>query len=705
VSADQGRRELIDDLDALLAAIPPEIVDAIHALPDQTDMIEVVLDLGRRPEARFPNSEVTLLEREIDESDIAWVVEHIGTFGDDNRAGIERTLHRISAIRNRNGKIVGLTCRIGRAVYGTIEIIEDFVETGKSILIMGRPGIGKTTMLREAARVLADDLGKRVVVVDTSNEIAGDGDIPHPAIGKARRMQVRTPSMQHEVMIEAVENHMPQVIVIDEIGTELEAQAARTIAERGVQLIGTAHGNNLDNLMLNPTLSDLIGGIQSVTLGDEEARRRRTQKSVLERKAPPTFDVIIEIQDRDKVMVHSDGAETVDALLRGDPAAAEQRWRDEEGVHRSQARPRPSPREQLGNERFAGLVGGGQGWRTEPGWRGESPYRTGGYRETDRGGLRSGYRPGQSGGWRQSRGRESSPRAEGGGRSGGRSADGGPGGAGGGPAGSTLPGERFAIPPGGTGSEIPFVAGDIADRGPLERGDAPAVEPRARDARELQRQKAWAEQASRAITALKAEEGTAPVNGDALGEDDEDDEAPANGVGSPIDEDGEAIRLDGAGSLPTLRVMPQGISRKRLEQAIRELQLPVIVARDIDEADVVMTLKNEYKQKTPMLREAEERGLPIYVLKSNTIVQMQASLTSVFSLEIDPREAALRETEEAIGIVLSQSEAVELSPQNAYIRRLQHQMAERANLVSRSRGREPYRRVRLYPDVAKSSWR
>ncbi|MFL5769150.1 MAG: AAA family ATPase, partial [Chloroflexota bacterium] len=361
------RRESIDDLDALLSALPPEIVEAVHRLPEKEEVIEVVLDLGRRPEARFPDSEVTLLEREITEADIAHVVEHIGTFGDDNRAGIERTLHRISAIRNRTGKIVGLTCRIGRAVYGTIEIIGDFVETGKSILIMGRPGIGKTTMLREAARVLADDLGKRVVVVDTSNEIAGDGDIPHPAIGKARRMQVRTPSLQHEVMIEAVENHMPQVIVIDEIGTELEATAARTIAERGVQLIGTAHGNTLDNLMLNPTLSDLIGGIQSVTLGDEEARRRRTQKSVLERKAPPTFDVIIEIQDRERVLVHGDVADTVDAMLRGDPIAPELRWRDEEGVHRSQARPRPSPREQIGAERFAGLVGSGQPWRMEPG--------------------------------------------------------------------------------------------------------------------------------------------------------------------------------------------------------------------------------------------------------------------------------------------------------------------------------------------------
>ena len=269
------QRAATDDLGVLLAALPPELVEAIDALPDRESLIEVVMDLGRPPEARYPGSEIVLLEREITEHDIAHVVDHIGAFGDDNRAGIERTLHRISAIRNRTGKIVGLTLRIGRSVFGTIEIIADFVESGKSILIMGRPGIGKTTMLREAARVLADEQRKRVVVVDTSNEIAGDGDIPHPAIGKARRMQVRTPSLQHEVMIEAVENHMPEVIVIDEIGTELEAQAARTIAERGVQLIGTAHGNNLDNLMLNPTLSDLIGGIQSVTLGDDEARRRR----------------------------------------------------------------------------------------------------------------------------------------------------------------------------------------------------------------------------------------------------------------------------------------------------------------------------------------------------------------------------------------------------------------------------------------------
>jgi stage III sporulation protein SpoIIIAA len=678
-----ARRETIDDIDALLASLPPEIVAAIHALPDQESIIEVVLDLGRRPEARFPDSEVTLLEREITEADISHVVEHIGTFGDDNRAGIERTLHRISAIRNRNGKIVGLTCRIGRAVYGTIEIIADFVETGKSILIMGRPGIGKTTMLREAARVLADDLGKRVVVVDTSNEIAGDGDIPHPAIGKARRMQVRTPSMQHEVMIEAVENHMPQVIVIDEIGTELEAQAARTIAERGVQLIGTAHGNNLDNLMLNPTLSDLIGGIQSVTLGDEEARRRRSQKSVLERKAPPTFDVIIEIVDREKVTVHADVAETVDNLLRGDAVAPELRWRDDEGVHRSQSRPKPSPREPLQGDRFSGLVGSGSSWRMEPGWRGDGPYRPGfapggSFAGADRA-SRPGYRPGASGSWRPARSGATPVRGSGPG--------GGPVGLAGGPA---------------TLVDGPFVAGEIADRGPLERGTVPVPEPRAREARELERQKEWRDSASRAIDALRVDEGMAPVNAADLDvEEDDADEAASDGEERA---DG-ALRVPGAEGLPTLRVLPQGISRRRLEQAARELQLPVVVAHDVDQADVVMTIRTEYKQKTPMLREAEERAMPIYVLKNNTILQMQASLTSIFALELDPRDAAMRETEEAIGIVLQRSEPVELSPQNAYIRRLQHQMAERANLVSRSRGREPYRRVRLYPDAAKSAWR
>jgi stage III sporulation protein SpoIIIAA len=311
--------------------MPPQIKILLVQQPDISELLEVVIDLGRPPEARFPKREVVLDVKEADEADIDYIVTRISTFGDDNRAGIERTLHRISAIRNRRGRVIGLTCRVGRAVFGTITIIEDLVQSGKSVLLLGRPGVGKTTMLREVARVLADDANKRVIIVDTSNEIAGDGDIPHPAIGHARRMQVVTPSQQHAVMIEAVENHMPEVIVIDEIGTELEATAARTIAERGVQLVGTAHGNTLENLMMNPTLADLIGGIQSVTLGDEEARRRGTQKSILERKSPPTFDIVVEIQERDRVAIHPDVGEAVDALLRNAPPATEIRSIDENG--------------------------------------------------------------------------------------------------------------------------------------------------------------------------------------------------------------------------------------------------------------------------------------------------------------------------------------------------------------------------------------
>src|SRR4030081_1402972 len=305
------------ELDLLFQALPPHLNRAVKRLDNQGLLLEVVLDLGREPEARFPDHEVILDETAVTSEDLEFVSSRVGSFGDDNRAGIERTLHRISVIRNRAGQIVGVTCRVGRAITGTIDIIKDMVIGGKSILLLGRPGIGKTTMLRECARVLADEKAKRVVIVDTSNEIGGDGDIPHPGIGRSRRMQVRTPSLQHEVMIEAVENHMPQVIVIDEIGTELEAQAARTIAEGGVQLIGTPHANTLDNLMLTPTLSDLIGGIQTVTLGDEEARRRRSQKSVLERKAPPTFDVLVEIQERQQLVVHTPLDEVVDLALRG----------------------------------------------------------------------------------------------------------------------------------------------------------------------------------------------------------------------------------------------------------------------------------------------------------------------------------------------------------------------------------------------------
>ncbi|MBI2846652.1 MAG: AAA family ATPase [Chloroflexi bacterium] len=323
------QKRITDDLDALLEALPPHIAHPLMGREDKRELLEVVMDLGRVPQARFSSGDVNLSSREVTQEDIDYVVSRIGSFGDDHRAGIERTLHRISAFVNRRNKIVGLTCRVGRAVYGTIKIIEDLVQSGKSILLLGRPGVGKTTMLREVARVLADDLKKRVVIVDTSNEIAGDGDIPHPAIGHARRMQVKTPSMQHAVMIEAVENHMPEVIIIDEIGTELEAFAARTIAERGVQLVATAHGNILENLIMNPTLCDLVGGIQSVTLGDEEARRRGTQKSILERKAPPTFDIVVEIQNWEKVAIHPNVAEVVDALLRGHVTPPEVRWLDD----------------------------------------------------------------------------------------------------------------------------------------------------------------------------------------------------------------------------------------------------------------------------------------------------------------------------------------------------------------------------------------
>jgi stage III sporulation protein SpoIIIAA len=564
------RRETTDDLDNLLAALPPEIVSRLTDLSDRSDLLEVVMDLGRRPEARFIHGEEELADREVTEEDIAYVIERIGAFGGDNRAGIERTLHRISAIRNRSGKVVGLTCRIGRAVFGTIDIIRDIVEGGQSVLLLGRPGIGKTTMLREVARVLADDLGKRVVVVDTSNEIAGDGDIPHPGIGDARRMQVRVPAEQHAVMIEAVENHMPEVIVIDEIGTELEAAAARTIAERGVQLVGTAHGNTLDNLMLNPTLSDLIGGIQTVTLGDEEARRRGTQKSVLERKAPPTFDVVVEIVERDRVIVHREVAETIDAILRGHMVPPESRSRDDAGQVRAQ--------------------------------------------------IMYDYRIHEA------------------------------------PAGSA----SFATPE---------IAGGLPRRQPVGLRPLPGGNGPRRGAVE-------------APMAMPS--------------------APPSGDSQP--ETGRESRASRGSSLRPMTVFAYGVSRKRLEQAVRELAVPVTVAPELDDADAVVTLRTYYRRKPAALRDAESNGTPIFVLKTNTIVQMEALLANVYELEVDPSQAALNETAEAIGLVQESGRPVELAPQNAYIRRLQHQLAERNSIMSRSRGSEPNRRVQLLPDEGRA-WR
>jgi stage III sporulation protein SpoIIIAA len=592
-----SRLATTDDLDALMEALPTEIVERLRSFADRSDLLEVVMDLGRQPEARFTHGEEALLDREVTEGDITHVIDHIGAFGDDNRAGIERTLHRISAIRNRAGKVVGLTCRIGRAVFGTIDIIRDIVEGGQSVLLLGRPGVGKTTMLREVARVLADDLGKRVIVVDTSNEIAGDGDIPHPGIGDARRMQVRTPTEQHAVMIEAVENHMPEVIVIDEIGTELEAAAARTIAERGVQLVGTAHGNTLDNLMLNPTLSDLVGGIQPVTLGDEEARRRGTQKTVLERKAPPTFDVLVEIVERDRVIVHRNVAETVDAILRGHMVPPESRWREDGEVQAATKYDYQISETGSGNPAFAPL---------EP---------TGGFGAFSR--NRASGLPG-GGGLRPLPGRSA--------------------------RGRTLPGERL------TG----------------ERTDA-GMDPRAA-----------LEQAMRDASA-------APPDLD-------------RPVGASRPQSAAA-----RGQRP-LSLFAFGVSRKRLEQAVREMGVPVSSARDLDDADAVVTLRNYYRRKPSALREAESNGVPIYVLKTNTMQQMENLLASLFDLEADPSEVALRETAEAIGLVQASGRPVELMPQNAYVRRLQHQMAERNNLMSRSRGAEPNRRVELLPDEGRA-WR
>ena len=557
------QRRITDDLHALLNVLPSEITQAVIRADHSDRLLEIVMDLGRIPMARFLDGEVPLLDHEVTRADLDYVTERIGDFDADNRAGMERTLHRISALRNRRAAIVGLTCRVGRAVYGTLDIIEDLVKSGQSILILGKPGIGKTTMLREAARVLAET--QRVVIVDTSNEIGGDGDVPHPAVGRARRMQVAMPSLQHEVMIEAVENHNPEVVVIDEIGRELEAQAARTIAERGVQLIGTAHGRTLENLLLNPTLADLVGGIESVTLSDEEARRRGTQKTVLERRAPPTFDVLIEIIDRDRLVVHPDVSAAVDALVRGFPLQPQMRYRDEQGEVHSERAPAPVMQSPQFN-------------------RNQPQSQPGGYRRSNGGGMgpQMGLEPVQPPPMRRSR-----------------------------------------------------------------RNDLPET--------------------------VEASAATAPS------------EAGSSG--------GSRVR--------TLRIFPYGVARNRLAQAAKRLGVPAVVVREPGEAEVLMTLRPYYRSRQQTIIEAEERGMPIYVLRANTVNQMEQSLAEMFNVSVEQPvtnnwEDVTDETQAAISAVLNGQRWVDLPPANAAVRRIQHELARQAELVSHSYGKDPNRRVRIF---------
>jgi len=535
----KDQEQLQKDLLMLMAILPDTVRRPLDEIGRENELLEVVLDLGRRPTARYVFGERTLRDNEVRREEIDLVVNSVGDFDDDNRAGIARTLHRISAIRNRRGEIVGLTCRVGRAVYGTIDIVADFIEDGNSILLLGRPGVGKTTMLREMARVLSAN--KRVIIVDTSNEIGGDGDIPHPAVGRARRMQVPRPAHQHEVMIEAVENHNPEVIIIDEIGREREAAAARTINERGVQLIGTAHGNTIENLLLNPTLSDLVGGIESVTLSDEEARRRGTQKTVLERRAPPTFDVVIEIQDRQRLAIHRNVTTAVDAMLRGRPLGMELRYRDESG-------------------------------------------------------------------------------------------------------------------------EIQIEQEEILK--------VPAPEfSRRRGTRDI-----------------------SPAGATNIGLGERQREKDSNGRRTKLSVTPERAKQ-------TLNIFPYGVARNRLSQAARRLNVSINIVDDPRDAEVLVTLKSYYRRQRKLIVDAQNRRIPVYVLRANTVNQMEGFLAEAFGLDSrpdDPFESAIAETEQAIRQVQAGENRVDLKPVGSAIRRYQHQMARQANLVSHSYGKGSNRHVRIF---------